>query len=236
MRADGPSPSTDRYPEDGEGKPKRPLSAITAATLLAVEGQDDENFFHALVDHLRLAQPQIIPYNGTHQLPSKLAAIRNMSNFDMVDSFGVTADAEEDAAAAFQRVCSALRHAGFPVPDRPLSPVGKKPRVCVLILPPGANQGAIEDLCLQAVEGDPAMACVQAFFSCLSDQSVVSPANTAKARVQVFLASRPKAGMSLGVAARRDYWPWDNPAFDGVKQFLQQLTQPRTYGGEAPSI
>ena len=47
--------------------------------------------------------------------------------------------------------------------------------------------------------------------------------NVNKARVQAFLASRPKHVVHLGLAAYKGYWPWDDPAFDHVKQFLCTL-------------
>lgn len=159
-----------------------------------------------------------------------------MIGFDGVVSFGIAIDAEKDADRAFQSVRGALQQANLPVPESPLRPVGQKPQVCVLIIPPDAKKAAIEDLCLRAVESDEAMDCVDAFFSCLNNLDIKLSDNIAKAKAQVFLASRPTAGISIGVAAKKGYWPWNNSAFNSVKRFLQIVAQPQAYPGQAPSV
>lgn len=83
--------------------------------------------------------------------------------------------------------------------------------------------GALEDLCLQSVTQDPAMLCVGVYFQCLQKQGLPMPSNLPKARVQAFLASRQEAGKRLGEAAQAGYLPWDDKAFEPVRNFLQQL-------------
>jgi hypothetical protein len=81
----------------------------------------------------------------------------------------------------------------------------------------------LEDLCLRAVAQDPAMLCVKQYFKCLQQQGLSLPDNMSKAKVQVFLASRPKAGLRLGEAAQAGYWPWNENAFEQVRDFLQRI-------------
>ncbi len=81
----------------------------------------------------------------------------------------------------------------------------------------------LEDLCLAAVQADPATPCVDAYFTCLQTQTGKLPNNLAKARAHVWLASRPEPDRRLGEAAQSGYWPWADPAFDPLRQFLLAL-------------
>ena len=46
------------------------------------------------------------------------------------------------------------------------------------------------------------------------------PNNLSKARVQAFLSSRIEPGKRLGEAAEAGYWPFNNPVFNPIKDFL----------------
>ncbi|MCL6450793.1 MAG: hypothetical protein K6T75_05800 [Acetobacteraceae bacterium] len=208
---------------------------ITEPSLLLVDCKDDENFVKGLLGYLGLSRTQVVRAEGKGLFAVRLAAVRRATGFDMVESLGIVRDADADPQAAFQSVCSALKYAGLAVPERPLSPAGGKPQVCVMILPDEASRGAIEDLCLRSVESDLAMPCVESYFQCLKTCFPEAPVDSAKSRVQVFLASRLEAGMSLGVAAQKGYWPWDSPVFDELKDFLRQVARQKAREGCAPS-
>ena len=91
-----------------------------------------------------------------------------------------------------------------------------------MILPTASHLGALEDLCLAAVAGDGAFPCVEKYFQCLYEAGVEGPQNRSRARIQVFLASRPVAGKRLGEAAQ--YLPWDASAFDELRRFVQTVS------------
>ena len=83
----------------------------------------------------------------------------------------------------------------------------------------------LEDLCLAAVADDPAMRCVDEYFSCLEDQSISQRESAIpKARLHAFLASRERPGLRLGEAAEKNDIPLDSPVFEPVVNFLRQLT------------
>jgi len=65
---------------------------------------------------------------------------------------------------------------------------------------------------------------VEQYFECLQQEELPLPDNMSKAKVQVFLASRRKAGLRLGEAAQAGYWPWDAKAFEHVRDFLQRIS------------
>jgi len=48
----------------------------------------------------------------------------------------------------------------------------------------------LEDVCLQSVENDPAMCCVEEYFGCLKKRLSELRQNLSKARVRSFLVSR----------------------------------------------
>lgn len=196
---------------------------ITQPNVLLVEGDEDKVFFEALIKHLHLQDIQILPIGGKEKLRRNLRALVKTPGFTKVTTLGVVRDADTDPNAAFQSVRDTLQAVNLPAPERPLAPVGHSPRVAVMILPGESAPGMLEDLCLEAVVQDPAMLCVEQFFECLQQEKLSLPDNMSKAKVQVLLASRRKAGLRLGEAAQAGYWPWDAKAFEQMRNFLQQM-------------
>lgn len=195
---------------------------IEQPIVLVVEGKEEEVFFQAFINHLRFEGIQILPIGGKEQLRPNLKALVASPGFSKVTSLGVVRDADANPDAAFQSVQDALKGAKLPTPERPLVPIGRSPRVAVMILPEGNAPGMLEDLCLKSVAQDPAMTCVEKYFQCLQ-KKVSLPDNLSKAKVQVFLASRPKAGLRLGEAAQAGYWLWKREAFQPLISFLNNL-------------
>ncbi len=200
-------------------------SAITYSRLLIVEGRTAFEFFKALLRELHLLdQIEIRNLGGNQELGDYLELLRMTPGFAAVTSLAIVRDAEKDAAGAFRAVCDALQRAGLNVPDKVLvKTTGHHPTTAVLILPDCASPGMLETLCLQSVTDDPAMRCVDDFFRCLEREDVELPANLAKARTHVFLASRPRPDLLVGQAAHAGYWPWDRAVFGQLKEFLKSL-------------
>lgn len=207
---------------------RRPIS-INQPKQLIVEGRDAEEFFTALlnkmdVENVRVgsAALEIQNFGGVNELSSFLRALRVTPGFSQVVSLGIIRDAERDPVSAFQSVCSVLQNAGFNAPKQPGIFEGDRPRISVLILPDAETPGMLESLCLRAIGDDSIMRCVYEYFDCVkqSTQSVEFPKNIEKSMIQAFLASKPEYTPHLGVAAHKGYWPWNNPVFDHIKQFL----------------
>ncbi len=196
---------------------------IEQPNLLVVEGREEELFFGALIKHLGLQSIQTMPVGGKEQLRRNLKALVVSPGFSEVVSLGVVRDANADPGAAFQSVRDALQAVNLPAPDRSLVAVGERPRVAVLILPEVDMPGMLEDLCLRAIGQGPAMLCVERFFECLQQEELPLPDNMSKAKVQVFLASSRKAGLRLGEAAQAGCWPWNEKAFEQVRDFLRRI-------------
>jgi len=196
---------------------------ITQPNLLVVEGKEEELFFGAFIKHLDLQNVQVMGIGGKTTLRRNLKALTLSPHFADVIFLGIVRDANNDPGAAFQSVRDALHAVNLPAPECPLVPAGDSPRVAVMILPEEGVAGMLEDLCLGSVMQDPAMHCAEQYFECLHREGLSLPDNMSKAKVQVFLASRPRAGLRLGEAAQAGYWPWDAEAFQQVRTFLQLI-------------
>ena len=195
---------------------------ISQPKVLIVEGKDDANFFEALIKHLNLQSIQVIPINGKQTLKSKIAAIKAIPGFtSKVTSIGLALDADDDCNNAFRSVTNCLRSLGFSIPKEPLQTAGDNPKVSIMLLPSYNTNGMLEDLCLKSIQNDAAMPCLEAFFQCANVKDITQ--NMAKAKVHAFLATRAMPDKRLGEAALANYWPFNDPAFNEVKDFVSML-------------
>lgn len=215
-------------------KGKKDKVSIEKPNILVVEGKEDQMVFDALIKYMNLQNIQVIPSEGKDNIRKNLMAVMSAPG-EEIKSIAIVRDGDARPKSAFQSVCDALRNAGLPVPESPgkfaIGNVakgkleGRELRVAVLILPDPDTPGMLEDLCLKAVEeSDQAMPCVAEYFECLSRNKLPFPQNVAKAKVQVFLASRHEAGLRLGEAAQKGYIPWDAEAFSCVRDFLKRMS------------
>jgi hypothetical protein len=189
------------------------------------------NFFNALLAHLGITDVQVDQYGGKHKIRPGLKAITERSGFSQVASLAVTRDADfaddpaDDALAsqrAFQSVRDALIHAGLPA-TLDVKASGT-PQVSVFILPDNNNPGMLEDLCIASMS-QPEIACIDEFFNCIAAGTARAQIrrNVSKSRVHAWLATQAEPDKRLGEAAKDSYINWNHPAFDPLKQFLQQL-------------
>jgi len=197
---------------------------ILEARQLVVEGQDAAKFFAVLLREIKLPGIQIQNHGGISELPGFLRALKATPGFSKVTSLGIVRDAEGDCSSAMQSVRSALRSAGLSEPEEPIEIANGEPNVSVFILPDCSSPGMLESLCLNAVQDDMAMPCVEAYFDCLERKDIKIPANMIyKARLHAFLASRQKPDLQIGEAADKGYLNLEHPIFDPLKHFLARL-------------
>ena len=199
---------------------------ISKEALLLVEGKDPLNFFEALCKHLSLSQQlQIMNFGGVGELRRFLAGLCGRSGFRRVKRIGIIRDAEEDAAAAFQSVQTSLEHAGLTVPNEPeqLSCDGQ-PAVGVLILPGQDKSGILETLLCETFVDAPECHCIDAFFRCVQEKCPgANIKNPDKARARAFLATKPDSYPSVGIAAKKGYWPLDHEVLEPARTFLKSV-------------
>ena len=198
-------------------------SAIEEPIQLLVEGNDDLNFFRALLQSMGLQGIQFQSYGGVDNLRRFLSAFARMSGFSNLTSVGIVRDAEKSAVGAFASVSGALENARLPVPSLPDTVVDGPPRVSVLILPDGTNSGMLESLLGEIVKDTLVADCINEFLKCAERDGESEIERPEKAFAHAFLATRPNPHVSVGVAAQKGYWDLDHPALDGVRSFVSDL-------------
>lgn len=197
---------------------------IKSEIQLLVEGNDPRNFFEAFLRHLSLSNIQIQNFGGVNELRGFLRAFADTPRFyEVVESIGIVRDAETSAAGAFQSVQSSLKNAALPVPNMPERRTDTSPAVTVLILPGNNQQGMLETLLCESFAGTPENDCIDAFFACVDALPNASIKRPEKARAHAYLTTKSDPHLSVGVAAKRNYWDLDHPIFARVRDFLKTL-------------
>jgi hypothetical protein len=182
---------------------------IEQASMLIGEGVEEVLFFEAFLGNLGIAAVQVEQYKGKDGLGPYLKALRNRSGFAGLGRLGIVRDADEDPSAAAASVDGAVAAAAFPA----------QLTVRKLIVPGGNARGALENLCLLSLAGDPVEACIESYLKCAS-AAHTSTTDRAKARTHAWLAAQNPPDLRLGHAARKGMLNWASPAFGEVRAFL----------------
>lgn len=142
--------------------------SIEGERLLLVEGRSDERFFRRLCRHLGIQDQdmQIRSYGGKHKLPGTLRTLPALPNFEMLSHLGITRDADNDASAAHQSIRSSLNNAQLVQPRYDGVIRGDRPKVSVMILPPGHTVGCLETVLWEAIEDEEKVRCIKEFVDC----------------------------------------------------------------------
>lgn len=196
---------------------------ISRTKLLLVEGTHEVRFFNRLLETMQLDDVQVKDVGGKHQFKPSIAPLRKLNGYNDLTCIGIVRDANASFEDTFRSVQNALRDANLPVPDEVIVPTPTSPQVAVFITPDNGSEGALEDLLMASVQGDPVLACIHGYFDCLT--GIRGPAHThlSKAQVQVYLAKEPEGDVHMGIASERNVWVWDSSAFDGLKTFIRSL-------------
>src|SRR2546426_1304546 len=129
---------------------------IAATRMLLGEGREEEIFLEALLAHLSITGVQIERYDGKSNFAPFLKALKNRSGFARVVKLSILRDGDDDPVRAESSVNNAIAQAAF---QADLT-------VKTLILPGGTQVGALENLCLQSIAGQPIESCVEEYMSC----------------------------------------------------------------------
>lgn len=197
---------------------------IKSTKILAVEGQDEWYFFKEMLEkHLKITDVQLIDIGGESNFEKEFATISILPGFSSVKKIGSVRDADTDAKVAFEKICKAIKDGlGLPAPETMNNFTNNKPQIGVFIMPNNSDSGMLEDLCLQSVQKDTVMPCLDAFISCVKNNlpNDKHPKIWSKAKTPVFLATRKDIKSSVGFGAEEGYWIFGHPCFDQLKQFL----------------
>lgn len=200
------------------------MTQLKSKIQLLVEGNDPRNFFEAFVRHLSIDNVQIQNFGGITQLRDFLDGLVGATGFrEIVESLAIVRDAETSAESAFQSVQASLKNAALPVPNKPETRTDTSPAVAVLILPGNNQPGMLETMLCESFADTPENDCINAFFDCVDALPNASIKRPEKARARAYLTTKPDPHLSVGVAAKRDYWDLAHPVFDRVREFLKSL-------------
>ena len=200
-----------------------PAISLKCTKLLVVEGDDDAYFCEVLLQDIGLSSLiQVVPAKGKERLAELLAVLVRTPGFANIDTLAVLCDADTDAAAAFQGVCTALGKAPLPVPPAANQFAGESPRTIAYILPDCAAPGSIETLWLTAVAAEPALKCVDDLLTCL-DRLGMTLSNPLKSRARAYLAATDLPTLPFGLAAQKGCWLTESPVYDGLRTLLKGL-------------
>ena len=204
---------------------------IEQPILLLVEGADDDHFFRRIIERSEQEGIQVVQYNGKDNLGNFLSnvLVPRLRSSDVAKAIGVTRDADDNFAGAFQSIGGSLRIAGLPVPLEPLVLAegafeDTTIQVAAFVMPDNSSPGDLETLCLDAVSQFQAMPCVESYFDCLQSIGHVRRQES-KARLRSFLSANvdnPK--LLIGQAISADVIPWNSFSFAGIHKFLDLLT------------
>lgn len=213
-----------------------PGTQIKEPIILLVEGEDEKLFFKYFLRFLKdteghiwdhLDNLQVISYDGTSNFEINLELVLTyLDGFEKIKRVGIIRDADCDAEKAFSMVKNALVKIKIKSPDRQLDWSNGNPNIIIMIVPE-SGKGSMEKYFLESVKGDPAMECVNNYFSCLTifydNKKLQKPENIYKSKLHAFLSSRKVPKASYGGGAQKDYWTYSDPAFLRIKDFLKQL-------------
>ena len=211
---------------------------IEKPRLLLVEGNDDNQFFRRLIERrhgvndIQQTGVRIDRFAEAAKLSKFLANVIAPAverSVLPVRAIGIVRDADSSYGSAFQSVQGALLNANLPVPNAPLENThgvlgnGADISVMAYIMPDNGSIGDLETLILRAVEGRPALECVDNYIECLKAQGQ-DVRHERKAKLHAFLASDPgDPTLQPGQAIDAGVIPWNSPAFDDVHKFLDML-------------
>jgi len=71
---------------------------ITSDNLLVVEGQDESDFFEALLNYLNIKQIQLINMRGKNKFAIEFFSLCSIQNFNSIKQIGFIRDAEKSCS------------------------------------------------------------------------------------------------------------------------------------------
>jgi hypothetical protein len=193
-------------------KPK----AIDQTRVLVGEGVEEFHLFTALLGDLGISGVQVEHCNGKDGLGSYLKTLKTRTGFALVQKVAIVRDADEDPAVAAASVEGSISRAGF----------HESVSVSKLIVPSATATGALENLFLQTIVGQPIATCIEEYLACATGATGIkhaSATNQAKSRVHAWLAAQDPPDLRLGIAAEKGMLDWSSPTFDELKAFLREL-------------
>ena len=202
------------------------LRKITKKILLLVEGKDEESFFEAFIEYLKLDldSVDIFCVEGKNNFKNHIPVLFKNAGMDKVKKIAIIRDADENAKSALESIANVLMKVGVKKSKRD-EYIFNGRKVFIYIMPDNKNKGMLETLCLKSVKNNPVMTCVNKFERCLKHINT-NPKNMEKTKSLVFLAAMPEDVHSVGIGAKKGYWDFSAKEFESLKKFIKKLIKP----------
>ena len=177
-----------------------PPGKRTEPRLVICEGHSDHGVLLALSKALDISGAQLHVARGRGNFRSALRAARVQG----YNAILIVSDNDDNPADSWNDVCTEIKNANYSVPDKPGEVVLDEkggPSLRVLMIPWTNEKGAIESLCLPAIENlfVEQVKCVNEFCACTQiDQNWGETARSI-ARVEALLACTQKATPKIGL-------------------------------------
>jgi hypothetical protein len=202
------------------------MEKIENENVLAVEGNDEKNFFEVLLRTMNIPNVQIIDVGGKDNFKNKFPVyIQSEGALAKIKNIGFVRDAEQlEAQSAFDSICSVLRKYALPCPTELRKIIRRNDKkVNIFIMPNNNNCGMLEDLCIAAIKDTDVFTCVECFVKCYEGKIEKGKYNLAKAKILAYLSTRTPIVNALGLAAKQGIFDFTKPCFDDIKKFLKEL-------------
>ncbi|MGK7928737.1 MAG: DUF3226 domain-containing protein [Spirulina sp.] len=196
---------------------------IVKPKLLIGEGVEDRRFLKAFLRHLNITDIQVEAYSGKNNLSKYLKTLKLIPGFSRLTVLAITRDADDNVESSWDSICSSLRNNKFAVPAKIGEKIEGEPTIVAFLFPDGRRTGMLEDLCLDSLQDDPVMPCIDEYFKCVKNCTSRQSENMAKAQMHAWLSSLSKPDKRLAEASEAGDFNWNSPAFDRLKRFLQIL-------------
>lgn len=200
---------------------------IESKKLLVVEGKDEKIFFMAFLKIYDVDSVHIYPLNGCKDLVKDLGMLKKVTGFSNVEKLALILDCDDDPGAAKQRITNALERNGLAVPEKPLVFKGENPGVMYYLSPTPDEKGCLESLCIESVNKESYMECVNSFMECIQHKGMTfkNTNHHHKAIANTIISCFKEPQVSVGVAARKGYWNLKASCFDNYKHIIDELNK-----------
>ena len=195
---------------------------LRSSTQLLVEGINPKRVFCVFCESWGISDIEIHDFGSNENLRAYLETFARTDGFRKVRILGIVRDAETSANSALESVQNTIRSVGLTYPSLRRDSTPGNPFVSVFVLPNGVDQGNLESLLWRSIEDTSEARCADEFLGCL-DLGDIRVTRRDKARIQAYLASKPKPHGSVGVAAERGNWDAEHDAFAEIRRFLTDL-------------
>lgn len=198
---------------------------INSKKILIVEGGDECDIFEHWFKVLKISDVQILGIGGKTQLTENLGLLQKDSDFNNVEYIKIIRDADDNATAAFQSVCSSLRRFNYPTPTvvNTATSNTRRPIVSVFIANNSNGTGSIESYFCKSLSNDKRITCVESYFECVTEKEGTTFVDSKLdiAKLYVYLAGNPDySRYRLGWTVKKELWDLSKSEFDELRNYI----------------